>query len=83
MWRIASDRSRRDQRFALHRHRPLLGQHDGLEGRNQGALRFAALGLFNMPFTRNEGLGRLRFRLQKLLTVFPRFSAKQASTVPC
>jgi pimeloyl-ACP methyl ester carboxylesterase len=41
--------------------------------------RFAALGLFNMPFTRNEGLGRLGFRLQKLLTVFPRFYARQAA----
>jgi hypothetical protein len=41
--------------------------------------RFAALGLFNMPFRRNQGLGRLGFQLQKLLWVFPRFYARLAA----
>jgi len=41
--------------------------------------RFAALGLFNMPFKRNQGLGRLGFQLQKLVTAFPRFYARQAA----
>lgn len=41
--------------------------------------RFAALGLFNMPFRRTEGLARLGFQLQKLLTLFPRFYAGQAA----
>lgn len=40
---------------------------------------FAALGLFNMPFKRNEGLNRLGFQFQKLVTVFPRFYARQAA----
>ena len=41
--------------------------------------RFSALGLFNMPFKRSTGMGRLGFTLQKLLVVFPRFYARQAA----
>ncbi len=41
--------------------------------------RFAALGLFNMPFKRSTGLNRLGFRLQKLVVIFPKFYAKQAA----
>ena len=41
--------------------------------------RFSALGLFNMPFKRSTGVGRLGFTLQKLMVVFPKFYARQAA----
>lgn len=41
--------------------------------------RFSALALFNMPFRRNNGLRRIGFQLQKLMTVFPRLYAAQAA----
>ncbi len=41
--------------------------------------RFAALGLFNMPFERQTGLGRLGFMLQKRFLGWPRFYARQAA----
>ncbi|MEM9602891.1 MAG: alpha/beta hydrolase [Pseudomonadota bacterium] len=41
--------------------------------------RFAALGLFNMPFTETRGLARLGFHLQKQLTGFKSFYARQAA----
>ncbi|MFN5263090.1 MAG: alpha/beta fold hydrolase [Pseudanabaena sp.] len=41
--------------------------------------RFAALGLFNMPFRRTKGLSRIIFALQKSMTIFPAFFAKQAA----
>lgn len=41
--------------------------------------RFAALGLFNMPFKKTTGVARVGFAAQKFMTVFPRFYAKQAA----
>lgn len=41
--------------------------------------RFTALGLFNMPFRRASGMGRLRFILQRPMTVARRFYARQAA----
>ena len=41
--------------------------------------RFAALGLFNMPFKKTIGVARVGFAAQKIMTVFPRFYAKQAA----
>jgi 3-oxoadipate enol-lactonase len=41
--------------------------------------RFAALGLFNMPFRRTKGLSRITFALHKSMTIFPTFFAKQAA----
>ena len=41
--------------------------------------RFSALGLFNMPFKRTTGMAPLGFIVQKLMTLFPTFYAKQAA----
>ncbi len=41
--------------------------------------RFAALGLFNMPFRRTKVLSRLTFALQKSMAIFPAFYARQAA----
>lgn len=41
--------------------------------------RFAALGLFNMPFRKTKALSRLTFALQKRMAIFPAFYAKQAA----
>lgn len=41
--------------------------------------RFAALGLFNMPFRRESGLGRIGFMIQKRLLALPRFYGAQAA----
>lgn len=41
--------------------------------------RFAALGLFNMPFSRAKGLSWLTFALQKRMAIFPAFYATQAA----
>ena len=41
--------------------------------------RFQALGLFNMPHKRTEGLSRAGFSLLKTATRFPRFFATQAA----
>ncbi len=41
--------------------------------------RFAGLALFNMPFQASTGLGRLGFRLQKLMVGFQNFYGAQAA----
>lgn len=41
--------------------------------------RFAAIGLFNMPYKRTTGIARVGFAAQKMMTIFPRFYAKQAA----
>ncbi|BAZ44874.1 alpha/beta hydrolase fold protein [Chondrocystis sp. NIES-4102] len=41
--------------------------------------RFAALGLFNMPFKRTAGLDRLGFTMQKFILMFPEFYGQQAA----
>jgi pimeloyl-ACP methyl ester carboxylesterase len=55
------------------------GGMTALRAASRAPERFAALALFNMPFRRNAGLRRLGFQLQKLVTVFPRFYARQAA----
>ncbi len=55
------------------------GSMTALRAASIDSSRFAALGLFNMPFKRSVGVGRLAFKLQKLMTRFPRFYAKQAA----
>ncbi len=55
------------------------GSMTALRAASKYPSRFAALGLFNMPFKRSVGVGRLAFTLQKLMTGFPRFYAKQAA----
>jgi 3-oxoadipate enol-lactonase len=41
--------------------------------------RFEALGLFNMPFRKTNGLSWIAFSLQKRMTIFPAFFARQAA----
>jgi 3-oxoadipate enol-lactonase len=41
--------------------------------------RFESLGLFNMPFRKTSGLGRIAFSLQKRMAIFPTLFAKQAA----
>jgi pimeloyl-ACP methyl ester carboxylesterase len=41
--------------------------------------RFESLGLFNMPFRKTSGLNRIAFSLQKSMTIFPSFFARQAA----
>jgi len=55
------------------------GSMTALRAASRYPSHFAALGLFNMPFKRSVGMGRLAFTLQKLMTGFPRFYAKQAA----
>ena len=55
------------------------GSMTALHAASRFPSRFVALGLFNMPFRRVEGLNRLGFRLQKSAAIFPRFYARQAA----
>ena len=55
------------------------GSMTGLRAAHQYPKRFSALGLFNMPFERTTGVSRVGFIFQKLMTLFPKFYAKQAA----
>ena len=55
------------------------GSMTALQAAIQFPDRFAALGLFNMPFKRTKGLSRITFALQKRMAIFPAFFAKQAA----
>lgn len=55
------------------------GSMVALRAAHKNPSRFAALGLFNMPFKRSAGIARIAFTMQKLMTIFPRFYAKQAA----
>lgn len=55
------------------------GSMTALRAASMDSSRFVAMGLFNMPFKRSVGIGRLAFKMQKLMTGFPRFYARQAA----
>lgn len=55
------------------------GSMTALRAASRSPGRFSALGLFNMPFRRTTGMARVGFAAQKMMTIFPRFYAKQAA----
>jgi pimeloyl-ACP methyl ester carboxylesterase len=55
------------------------GSMTSLRAAHKYPARFSALGLFNMPFKRTTGISRISFKFQKLLSIFPKFYAKQAA----
>ena len=55
------------------------GSMTGLRAAHKYPSRFSALGLFNMRFKRIKGISRAGFNIQKLLSMFPKFYAKQAA----
>ena len=57
------------------------GSMTALRAAAQYPHRFAALGLFNMPFRRTKGMSRITYMLQKRMGMFPVFFAKQAAKV--